>query len=162
MWEDMVEEPWKYGDTIHEWTALDEKIKASPQSGRITAFWRAREEREMDVYRADQARWRKVFKPIAAAAANKAMVRWINRDIKAFIANIKKSVTMIQALVRGYQARCKDLHQDCCMCLSHRISPLKTAVGFMCRECGMDGPYTDQIQDDPWNWFRAEYTEICA
>ena len=45
------------------------------------------------------------------------------------------------------------------MCLSHRISPLKTNVGYMCRDCAQLGPYEDLVEEDPWNWHRAEYVD---
>jgi hypothetical protein len=48
------------------------------------------------------------------------------------------------------------------MCLSHRICPLKTAVGFMCRDCAADGPFTDLAPYDDWGWHRATYVDVCA
>ena len=162
LWKDMVDEPWKYGVDMLTWPELNDKLMAGDQSARCRAHWFDREEVERAKLACEQAPWRKAFKPIAAAAAAKCMTRWINRDIKALIAKIKNAVVTIQAAVRGYQARCKDVHQDCCMCLSHRISPLKTAVGYMCRDCGADGPYVDQVENDPWNWFRSDYVEVCA
>jgi hypothetical protein len=43
------------------------------------------------------------------------------------------------------------------MCLSHRICPLRTPVGMMCRACQEQGPYEDITGPvaDEWNWFRA-------
>lgn len=69
------------------------------------------------------------------------------------------AIAKFQALWRGYRSRSNDVHQDCCMCLSHRICPLKTDVGHMCRACGEDGPHVDAVENDPWNWFRADYVD---
>ena len=73
----------------------------------------------------------------------------------------EQAATRIQALVRGHQVRTSNLFHDCCMCLSHRICPLKTEVGMMCRECAEQGPHDDITGcEDPWNWFRADYVDL--
>jgi hypothetical protein len=48
------------------------------------------------------------------------------------------------------------------MCLSHRICPLETDVGMMCRTCAEQGPHEDITGPvaDPWNWFRADYVDL--
>jgi hypothetical protein len=96
-----------------------------------------------------------VFTPIAKEVAKLAMKKWVYGDIQRYLARLRSATTKIQKMVRGYQTKCKSPHLDCCMCLSHRVSSLKTAVGFMCNECAEQGPYVDLVEDDPWNWHRA-------
>lgn len=76
----------------------------------------------------------------------------------------KKAATLIQAAVRGHQARNQVEHMNCCMCLAHRVCPLKTDVGMMCIECAEQGPHEDITGPvaDPWNWFRADFTDVRA
>lgn len=162
MWEDMANEPWKYGEDIVEWLALNEKLIAGPDAHRAAAFWRLQMEDEEAELTREQAHWRKVFNPIAKSVAMKAAVLWIKRDIKRMVARVRNGAVKMQSLVRGYQARCKNVHLDCCMCLSHRISPLKTGVGYMCRECAADGPFADIVSYDDWGWHRTDYVEVCA
>lgn len=69
------------------------------------------------------------------------------------------AATRIQAAIRGYLARSKLAWRDCCMCLAHRVCPLRTEKGYMCRDCGYDGPYTDIVDYDEWNWYRASYVD---
>lgn len=160
LYADMADEPWKYGDEdMFAWLDLDDQLRTTPERA---AYWQDREDREQ----AEQARVderhrmdRAVFTPIAKEAAKVAMKRWVERDIRNIVKRFKGSATKIQALVRGYQTRCKNPHLDCCMCLSHRISPLKTDVGYMCRECAELGPYVDLVNNDPWNWHRANYVD---
>jgi hypothetical protein len=166
LWEDMVNEPWKYGDDITEWLALNEKLITGSDADHVAAFWRFQMEREQAELAREQAPWRKAFKALARQAGVLGMKRWIDKDIKRIVAEVKakavktkRAATKMQALVRGYQARCKEVHQDCCMCLSHRISPLKTEVGYMCRDCAADGPFTDLAPYDDWGWHRANYVE---
>jgi len=162
---DMAEYPWQYGDDMLDvWEPLDEQLRET-DSQRVEAYWRDRdvrekaeqarvEERVQRVKRAEASR-RAAFLPIAQAAAMKGARRWIDRDIKAIVARFRNAAIKIQAFARGYLVRCNNPHLDCCMCLSHRISPLKTEVGFMCRSCGNAGPFTEIVEGDGWNWFRA-------
>jgi hypothetical protein len=166
LYTDMADEPWKYGDDILGWTDLDEQLRSGSERADVEAYWSDREAREQAAVARKQERdqaelnsRRAYFRSVAKEAAKLAMKRWVERDIKAIVYRFKSSATKIQALVRGYQARCKDAHQDCCMCLSHRISPLKTNVGYMCRDCAVLGPYEDLVEEDPWNWHRAEYVD---
>jgi hypothetical protein len=167
LYRDMADEPWKYGDEdMFEWLEQDEKLRAGPERVAVESYWQDREAREQaeqerkeKSYRAEMDARRVVFRQIGKEAAKLAMKRWVERDIKRHVQRFKSSATKIQALVRGYQARCKDAHQDCCMCLSHRISPLKTSVGYMCRDCAVLGPHQDLVEEDPWNWHRAEYVD---
>lgn len=167
LYADMADEPWKYEDDMLDvWEPLDEQLRTT-SSERVESYWRARDAREKaDKARAEagEMKRRKLFLPIARAAAMDGARRWIDRDIKAIVAKFRNAATKIQALVRGYLTRCRDPHQDCCMCLSHRICPLKTKVGYMCRECGNVGPLNDVVEGDDWNWFRAEYVDegVCA
>ena len=162
LYADMADEPWKYEDDMLDvWEPLDEQLRKT-DSERVESYWRARDARESAVRvreeRAEALR-RAAFLPIAKQAAAKGAKRWIDRDIKAIVARIRNAVVTIQALARGYLVRCHNPHLDCCMCLSHRISPLKTWVGYMCRDCGNAGPFTDVVEGDGWGWFRAEYVD---
>lgn len=163
LYTDMADEPWKYGDDIISWLDMDEKLQGNPERD---AYWQDREAREEAARfeqecaeAALQKMWRYRFYPVMKEAAKVSAKRWVERDIKRHVQRIRGAAIKIQALVRGYQTRCKDAHQDCCMCLSHRISPLKTTVGYMCRDCAELGPYEDLVEEDPWNWHRAEYVD---
>jgi hypothetical protein len=167
LYADMADEPWKYEDDILEvWEQLDEQLRET-DSERVEAYWRNRDVREKAERAREQARVesiqraevlrRNAFVPIARAAAAKGALRWIERDLKAIVAKFRNAANKIQAVVRGYLVRCNNPHLDCCMCLSHRISPLKTRVGYMCRDCGNAGPLNDLVEGDGWGWFRAEY-----
>ena len=167
LYTDMADEPWKYGDEdMCAWLELDEQLRAGSERAAVEAYWADREALEQAeqarkalAAEADRKMWMATFKLIAKEAAKVSAKRWVEKDIKRIVNRFKTSATKIQALVRGYQARCKDAHQDCCMCLSHRISPLKTNVGYMCRDCAQLGPYEDLVEEDPWNWHRAEYID---
>jgi hypothetical protein len=160
---DLSDEPWKYGDDVIAWEEMDEQLQGNPERA---AYWQDREAREQEA-RAEremeeaalQTMWRSKFSPVMKEAARVCAKRWVERDIKRHVARFQTAATKIQALVRGYQARCKDAHQDCCMCLAHRICPLKTNVGYMCRDCAEMGPYVEVVENDPWNWHRAEYVD---
>jgi hypothetical protein len=161
MWRDMVEEPEKYGDDIGEWLELDAKLRAAPGRWRIDAYWL---EKEMEMEQAEmeaQAPWRDIYSVAARQAAAAGMNAWVARDIKRHVARFKKAILSIQAAVRGHQVRTKLNFLDCCMCLSHRICPLETDVGMMCRDCAEQGPHEDITGPvaDPWNWFRADYVD---
>ena len=135
VWKDMIEEPAKYGDDIIEWLALNDKLTRGSGRWRLGAFWAQMEEVE-----AEKEEAREAFEEQ-------------QRKVKA--------VTVIQAAVRGHQARSKQTFRDCCMCLSHRISPLVTDVGCMCRGCAEQGPYEEETGpiSDPWSEFRADYVD---
>jgi hypothetical protein len=134
LWRDMVDEPAKYGDDIIEWLALDEALSKGEGRWRLGAYWHEKDAQEAEAEKARQAN--EVFQKRMEAA------------------------TVIAAAVRGYQTRNSQPFLDCCMCLSHCISPLKTDVGMMCRACAEQGPYTDLVENDPWNWFRADYVDL--
>lgn len=70
-----------------------------------------------------------------------------------------RAATAIQASVRGHKTRTTAKFRDCCMCLAHRVCPLHTDVGMMCRECAAQGPYAEETGPlaDPWSEFRADY-----
>ena len=162
IWKDMMEEPAKYGDDICEWVDLHEKLINGPGRWRLAAYEYAIEAREEAKLVEEQAKWRAAFAPIAAQAAMKCLDRRVKRDIKTFLAKIRNAATTIQAAVRGHQARSKLPIRDCCMCLSHRICPLKTDAGMMCRGCAEQGPYDEETGPlaDPWSEFRADYADL--
>jgi len=159
LWQDMVENPAQYGDDIVEWLALDEALMATRKAWKIERYWRKKEEAEQKAIAQEQAQWRAAFKPIATQAAVAGARRWIERDIKACIRRFHGSAVTIQAAVRGHLTRTQLPIRDCCMCLAHRICPLKTDVGFMCRACAEQGPYTEITGplSDPWSEFRADW-----
>lgn len=135
LWKDMVEEPWKYGDDIGDWLDLDAKLRVSAGRWRLDAYW-TEVERRQNWDRLETMLWK----------------AWDD-----YLVRKEKKVVLIQALWRGHSARKQMVWKDCCMCLAHRISPIKTDVGFMCKECSRDGPFADLIgMDDPWEWHRAE------
>lgn len=161
VWKDMIEEPEKYGDDIIEWWELNETLTKGTGRWRLAAYWlqleRALERKEAE----HQVPWREAFAPIAKQAAMECGRRWVNRDIAAFKRTLYLATTGFQALVRGHLVRSKAQFRDCCMCLSHVISPLKTDVGFMCRACAEQGPYDEETGPlaDPWSEFRADFVD---
>jgi hypothetical protein len=63
VWQDMVEEPWKYGSDIGEWLEVDEEVRRGPKRWRVDAYWNAkvREMQEVEQNAAAtkiQALWR--------------------------------------------------------------------------------------------------------
>lgn len=168
VWKDMVEDPAKYGDDIVEWLELDEKLRAGPKRWRVAAYWLCKEQeaveeqkRKEEAIEALRTPYKALYSQIAKQAAAKGMQRWLNGDIQRFLARIHGAATTIQAAVRGYQARSRMTFLNCCMCLSHRICPLETQVGMICRECGAQGPHEDITGPvaDPWNWARADIVD---
>lgn len=166
LWLDMVETPAQYGD-CQEWLDLNDELLATRKAWKIERYWRKEAEKEEKKEAAVQAKWKKIYSAAAAEAATLGMRRWIRRDVQACVRKFRGSAVRIQAAVRGHQVRSHLAIRDCCMCLSHRICPLKTDVGFMCRDCAAQGPYTDETGpiSDPWNDFRADYvdcTRLCV
>ena len=162
LWREMVEEPAKFGDDITDWLELDAKLRQSPGRWRLDAYWL---ERQLEVEAREEALvapWRNLYNQVAKEAAVAGAQAWAKRDVKRIVNRIRKAIVTIQAAVRGHITRNRLPYRDCCMCLSHRICPLRTSVGMMCRECAAQGPYTDITGplDDGWNWFRAEYTDL--
>jgi hypothetical protein len=175
VWQDMVNEPEKYGDDIVEWLALDEQLRAGPKRWRVAAFWLQKEQELIDAEKEKQAPWRAIYSVAAKQAALAGERAWVSRDIKRHVARFRaetlvretlrnNAATVIQAAVRGHQERTASPFLNCCMCLSHRICPLQTEVGMMCRECYAQGPYTDITGPvaDEWGWFRAEAVDLAA
>lgn len=149
LWKDMVEEPWKYGESIVDWLDLDEEIRAGPNAWRVDRYWQETQ-REEDLK--DQI-WRTIYSEIAKEVARAGFVRLCIKGA----ARRDAAVRRIQPVVRGHQARTKLPFRDCCMCLAHRTSPIRTDVGWMCHACAEQGPYEDTTGplSDPWNWSRA-------
>lgn len=164
LWREMVEEPAKFGDDITDWLELDAKLRQSPGRWRLEAYWMERQLEEEAKEEALVAPWRTLYSQVAKEAAVTGERRWLQRDIKRIVGRIRRSVVMIQAAVRGHLVRNGVPFRDCCMCLSHRICPLRTDVGMMCRACATQGPYVDITGpvSDGWNWFRAEYEDLSA
>jgi hypothetical protein len=169
LWRDMVEEPWKFGDDICDWLALDEKLSSGPGRWRLEAYWAELQAVEDAKAEALVAPWRALYTKCAKQAAIAGDRAWVQRDIKRHVARFRaealartRAATRIQAAVRGHLARAASPFQDCCMCLSHRICPLKTGAGMMCRSCQEQGPYEDITGPiaDEWNWFRAEGVDL--
>lgn len=142
---DFCDEPWKYGDEIlNHW----DNIVANPE---MEQYWRDRDAMAMKP--------RPNFSPIAKDCAKVCAKRWVERDIRKHVARITNAIVTIQKMYRGYRTRCNDPHKDCCMCLGHTFSPLKTDVGYMCRDCAELGPHEDFFPNDPSGWYRTEYVD---
>jgi hypothetical protein len=164
VWRDMVESPEKYGDDIVEWLELDAKLRAGMGHWRIEAYW-FQKEAEMEEAEANaQIPWRDIYLQVAKAAAAKGEREWFRRDVKRLVLQRRKALLCIQSAVRGHLVRGGIRHMDCCMCLAHRVCPLKTTVGMMCRECAEQGPHDDITGpvSDPWNWFRGDYEDLAT
>jgi IQ calmodulin-binding motif len=139
VWRDIADEPHKYGDDdLEMWMELDEKLKVSEKRWRIAGYWGLREQEINQKLEDEQAVWKETFTPIAREAAKKAMKRWVDRDVDNFIRKVKQgnAAIKIQATVRGFLVR--KGKQDCCMCLSHRFSPIETSSGYMCVTCAAE------------------------
>jgi hypothetical protein len=162
IWKDMIEEPAKYGDDICEWLALNEKLTQGSGRWRLAAYWIQLQAEEDAKAEALVAPWRELYSQVAKEAATEGMNRWLKRDIATFRQRIHVATVGFQALVRGHQVRTRATFRDCCMCLSHRISPLKTDAGMMCRGCAEQGPHVDETGPvaDGWNWFRADFVDL--
>lgn len=142
---DFCDEPWKYGDEIvNHW----DSIAANPE---MEEYWRNRDAMAMKPV--------PNFSPIAKECAKTCAKRWVERDIRKHVARITNAIVTIQKTYRGYKARCNNPHLDCCMCLSHVFSPLKTAVGYMCRDCAEIGPHEEIFPNDPTGWHRTDYVD---
>lgn len=110
---DMVAEPWKYGDCIEDWLALDAKLR---NSEKVQAFWAEKAEKEAKELAEAQAVWRKAFKPIAKKCAEIGMSVSIWNYVLAYKARRNAAVIKIQALVRGRQARKRIPRIQCSYC----------------------------------------------
>jgi hypothetical protein len=135
LWRDMIDEPAKYGDDIGEWLELNERLTQGPGRWRLGAFWDQK-----------QAELEDTLATLALAETSRRRT---------------EAATVIQSAIRGHLARAKQPFRDCCMCLSHRISPLVTDVGCMCRGCAEQGPYTEETGPiaDPWSEFRGDFVD---
>jgi hypothetical protein len=159
-WLDMVEEPWKYGDSIVEWLDLDAKLTSGPGRWRVGAYWYRRQGEE-DARQAELVGpWREIYSKVAKEAAVAGDRAWVRRDIKRHVARFRAetaernarraaAATRIAAAVRGHQLRTANPCLSCCLCLSHRISPVKTEFGQMCRGCVEHG-LNIGVLSDPW------------
>jgi hypothetical protein len=173
IWKDMIEEPAKYGDDICEWLALNEKLTHGSGRWRLAAHWTELQAAEDAKAEALVAPWRDLYSQCAKEAAVAGERAWIRRDIQRHVARFRaetlvretlwnNAAACIQAAVRGHQVRTASPYLNCCMCLSHRICPLKTDVGMMCRSCAEQGPYDEETGPiaDPWSEFRADYVDL--
>jgi len=139
LWKEMIEEPAKFGDDITEWLALDAKLRQGAGRWRLAAYWT---ERQMEVDEAEEALvapWRNLYSQLAKEAAIAGEQRWIRRDVKRIVSRIRNAAVTIQAAVRGHLVRSGAPFRDCCLCLSHRICPVQTSLGMMCRTCAAHG-----------------------
>lgn len=161
LWQDMVEDPAKYGDDIIDWLELDESLRAGPKRWRVAAYWLQKEQEKQEKEDALQAPYKEIYSLAAKEAAVKGMKLWLDRDINRFTNRIRNAVVTIQAAVRGHLVRSKSPFLNCCMCLAHTICPLETDHGMMCRKCAEQGPHEDITGPvaDPWNWSRADYVD---
>jgi len=162
IWKDMIEEPAKYGDDICEWLALNEKLTRGSGRWRLAAHWTELQAEEDAKAESLVAPWRALYSQVAKQAALAGERAWCRRDVKRYVARIRNAIVTIQAAVRGHQVRSKSQVLNCCMCLAHRVCPIQTEVGMMCRECQAQGPYEDITGPvaDGWNWFRAEGVDL--
>jgi hypothetical protein len=162
IWKDMIENPSQYGDDICEWIALNETLTHGPGRWRLAAHWTQLQAEEDAKAEALVAPWRKLYSQVSKQAADEGMRRWCRQDVKRHVARIRNAVVTIQAAVRGHQVRSASPFRDCCMCLAHRVCPIQTEVGMMCRECQAQGPYEEITGPvaDGWNWFRAEGVDL--
>lgn len=110
---DMVAEPWKYGDNIEDWIALDTKLR---NTEKVQAFWAEKAEREAKELAEAQAVWRKAFKPIAKKCAEIGMSVSIWNYVLAYKARRNAAAIKIQAVVRGRQARSRIPRIQCLYC----------------------------------------------
>ena len=161
LWKDMVEEPWKYGDSIVDWLELDEEMCAGPNADRVALYWN-QSELELtsavdEEERGQQLPWKVMFSPIAKEAARHGERKRRLYDARRIAARFNAAVRTCQAAIRGHHVRTTMPVRDCCMCLAHRICPIQTDVGRMCTACAEQGPYEDSTGplSDPWNWHRA-------
>jgi hypothetical protein len=88
LYQDMADEPGKYGDDIFGWSAL------TPSRTFAEAYWSLRQEREQAEVTRAQAPWRKAFKLIARQAGALGMKRWIDKDIKRIVAEVRPAARM--------------------------------------------------------------------
>lgn len=162
VWSDVVEEPYKYGNDTVDWLELDEKLSAAPGRWRLAAHWYAQEALLEEQERELQAPWREIYSSLVVAAAEAGQHRWAMRDVRRIVKKFTRGIVLIQSAWRGYRVRCNNPHLDCCMCLAHRIAPLQTSVGLICRDCYTQGPYTDITGPvaDEWSWIRSEAREM--
>jgi hypothetical protein len=89
---------------------------------------------------------------------------WVEVEAEEAVKEARRNaaVTTIAAVVRGHQSRSRLLWRDCCMCLSHRVCPLLTGAGRMCRGCAELGPYEEETGPlpDEWNWYRSDFVDL--
>lgn len=125
------------------------------------ALWRDMAE-EPEKYGEDIAQWLTLDAQLRAQPGHWRLdAYWFQKDAELEAKMAETAAVRIQAAVRGHQVRSSVNFRECCMCLAHRICPLETAVGMMCRDCAEQGPHEDITGcDDPWNWFRADYVDL--
>lgn len=162
LWKEMIEEPAKFGEDITDWLELDAKLSRGPGRWRLHAYWSERQAMEDARETALAAPWRALYSLVVREAARAGEQAWIRRDIRRITGRIRRAIVTIQAAVRGHVVRSRLRIGDCCMCLAHRICPLLTDVGLMCRECAAEGPHVDRTGplEDGWNWFRSDYVDL--
>ncbi len=160
-------------NTLDRMEAEREKAKAATVPSphvrteweRDFALWRDMVD-EPEKYGDDIVEWLELDAKLRAQSGHwRLNAYWFEKDAEVEAKQAEEAretaATRIQALVRGHQSRNGSMFRDCCMCLAHRICPLKTDVGMMCRACAEDGPHADLTGcADPWDWFRSDYTDL--
>lgn len=143
------------------WRALFSRIAAEAAVKGQREWFRRDMRRILKAHRKTERKQTKAAIKIQAAWRGFLGRKRAAKKAKKAAKKAKKAATLIQAAVRGHQTRSQQDFRDCCLCLTHRICPLKTDVGMMCRECGEQGPHDDILGlEDPWAWFRADYRDL--
>jgi hypothetical protein len=145
----MHEEPYKYGDDIVEWLALDEEVMQGSKRCRTGVVWQKREDEQnakewvrvlglLAAAAAHQEQWRQeafARKNEAATAIQAAWRTYALRCWEEAIAQENSLATRIQALWRGYSTRVRQTWRDCAKCLKHGICVETLDDEHVCRCC---------------------------
>jgi hypothetical protein len=152
VWQDMVEEPSKYGSDIGEWMELDEELRRGPKRWRVDAYWNAKareaEQRETEAATAIQALWRgvKARQHFACGTCEATPLVAAEWDAKTpGLCRECAAATKLQALWRGHNLRyVMGPRFNCARCLAHGVCPTEgeDRMTWFCAEC------TDEMWDE--------------